>query len=422
MIPAVKQLLADFDRFGKKQPLWLQKIRHEAASRFAEQGFPKSDEEEWHYTSLEPFSGQTFTIAETPEKIPEDLPLLYPLETPNLVFVNGNYSSSSVGNLPIEIMPLQDAIEQKPDLVRESLGRPAQPFVSLNTAFLKAGVFVRIPPKVRLEKPIHLVFYSETHNGAIVSHPRNLILLGEASEATVIESYCGTGRYWTNAVSTIVLQDQATFHHAKLEREGPESFHLQTIQTRLGRGSRFTSHSISLGGRLVRNDLHCLIEEEGGECTLNGLYLKDGHGHVDNQTTIDHRKPHGTSYELYKGIMDGNSRGVFNGKIIVRPDAQKTVARQTNKNLLLSEGAEVNTKPLLEIFANDVKCNHGATIGRLDESQLFYLRSRGIEGKEARALLTAAFAQEIIQKIGIPPLRNNLSRFVFEMIGGGGDA
>jgi Fe-S cluster assembly protein SufD len=268
---------------------------------------------------------------------------------------------------------------------------------------------VSIPKGKVVAEPIHLVFVSTSPGGPTVSHPRNLVLAGVNSQATVVERYVGLGGvYFTNGVTEIVAAENAVLDHYKVQQEGTEAFHVAMQQVRLGRSSNFASHSIALGGGLVRNDVNAVFDAEGGECTLNGLYLAAGRQLIDNHTRIDHARPHCASHELYKGILDGQAQGVFNGKIYVHPDAQKTDAKQTNKTLLLSEDAVINTKPQLEIYADDVKCTHGATIGQLAEEAIFYLRSRGLGRAEARSLLTFAFANDIISRIKVEPLRARL--------------
>jgi Fe-S cluster assembly protein SufD len=245
------------------------------------------------------------------------------------------------------------------------------------------------------------------------AHPRTLIVVAPGAQCTIVETYKGEGHYFTNAVTEIVAGDGAVIDHYKVQLESPEAFHVATMQVALGRSTNFTTHNISLGGALVRNDIGATLSE-GAEATVNGLYLVNGTQHVDNHTVIDHAKPHGSSHELYKGILDGHASAVFNGRIIVRKDAQKTDSKQTNKNLVLSDDAVIDTKPELQIFADDVRCTHGATIGQLDAESLFYLQSRGIGKAQARSLLTQAFAQDIIDRIKIPELRNQLEKVLSE--------
>ncbi|MGH7429263.1 MAG: Fe-S cluster assembly protein SufD, partial [Candidatus Methylomirabilaceae bacterium] len=334
------------------------------------------------------------------------------------VFVNGRYSPqlSSFRSLSkgVTAGSLAAALETDPTSLEPHLTRYARheehPFVALNTAFIEDGAFVHVPKGQVLNEPIHLLYVSTAGGTPGVSHPRNLIVVDDESQAMVVESYVGLGRdvYFTNAVTEIVGGRNTVIDYCKLERESEGAFHIATLQARLDRNSTFTSHAIDLGGALVRNDLNAVLAAEGVECTLNGLYMTKGQQHVDNHTRIDHVKPHCNSRELYKGVLDGRSRGVFNGKIYVHKDAQKTDAKQTNKNLLLSENAVINTKPQLEIYADDVKCTHGSTIGQIDQDALFYLRSRGIGRQTARSLLTYAFASEMINRIRIAPIRVQL--------------
>ncbi|MEK7754620.1 MAG: Fe-S cluster assembly protein SufD, partial [Acidobacteriota bacterium] len=289
-------------------------------------------------------------------------------------------------------------------------------FVALNTANFGDGACIEIPKGTVVEEPIHLVFLATGGEAPVISHPRSLIVIGPASQATVVESYLGYGaRYFTNAVTEIVAGDHSVLDHYKLQEEDERSFHVATLQAQIGRDANFSTHSISVGGGLVRYDINAVLAE-GTEATVNGLYLVSGSQHVDNHTAIDHAMPHGTSHELYKGILGGTSAAVFSGKIIVRPGAQKTDAKQTNKNLVLSEDATINTKPELQIHADDVRCTHGATIGQLDEDAIFYLRSRGIAREQARDLLIYAFARDIIDRVKVEPLRARLERILVEKL------
>jgi Fe-S cluster assembly protein SufD len=284
---------------------------------------------------------------------------------------------------------------------------------------LEDGAFIRIAKGVVLDAPIYLTFLSMPGQDPTVAHPRNVIVAGADSQAAIIETYLGCGEqpYFTNPVTELVAGENAVIDHYKLQTESEQAFHVATLQAQLGRGTNFRSHSISLGGALVRNDVNAVLSE-GAECTLNGLYLAAGEQHIDNHTCIDHAKPHGTSHELYKGILDGRSTAVFNGKILVRKDAQKTDAKQTNKNLVLSEESVINTKPELQIHADDVRCTHGATIGQLDAEAIFYLQSRGIGRADARNLLIYAFARDIVDRIKVEPLREQLEQMLMEKLHG----
>jgi Fe-S cluster assembly protein SufD len=349
-----------------------------------------------------------------------------------LVFVNGwpAPALSQTSDLPagVRVESLARALAQGGAELEPVLGRladrPERAFAALNLAFLRDGAWVRIAPGVILERPILLLFVSTAPGGPTVSSPRNLIQAGAGSQLAVVESYVGLGReaYFTNAVTEIALEDGAVVDHVKLQEESERAFHVAALAVHQRRASQFYSHSVSLGGALVRNDLDTVFEDEGGECRLDGLYMVGGRQHVDNHTSIDHARPHCTSLELYKGVLDGRARAVFNGKIVVRPDAQKTNARQTNKNLVLSDDTDVNSKPELEIFANDVKCAHGATVGQVDRDALFYLRSRGLSAAAARDLLTYAFASEIVDVLRIPAVRTHVVAQLARRLPGGPSA
>jgi Fe-S cluster assembly protein SufD len=418
--------LAAFAGFEKsaagKSPAWLSAIRREAIGRFADLGFPTTREEEWRDTNVAPIAQGVFRPAApganglTAGKLAEFT--FGNVECCNLVFVNGIYSPdfSSPGALPkgVRAGSLAGALETEPRKLEPFLARHAgscsSGFVALNTAFMRDGGFVYLPPETALKSVIHLLFLSTNEAEATFSCPRNLIVAGSSSQLSVVESYLGPhgGRYFTNSVTEIIADDNAVVSHYRLQRESVEAFHVGALHVHQEDHADISSHSICLGGRLTRNDVYAVMDGEGGELALHGLYFTRGRQHVDNHTTIDHAKPHCSSREIYKGILDDQSSGVFNGKIIVRPNAQKTNAKQTNKNLLLSRDALVNTKPHLEIFADDVKCTHGATIGRLSEEALFYLRSRGVGEQDARALLTYAFAGDIVSTVKIMPLQCQL--------------
>jgi Fe-S cluster assembly protein SufD len=309
------------------------------------------------------------------------------------------------------VSSIKSALAHDPAVLEPYLGQLAppdgQPFTALNTGLLEDGALVWIPPDTIVEQPILLLFVSAPAGTRTVTHSRALIVAGENSQARVVESYVGRAReeYFTNAVTEIVVESGAVLQHHKLQRESRQAYHISGTYVRAARAGTFSSHSIGFGGALVRNDIVTVLDGEGADCTLNGLYLADGKRLVDNHTTIDHAKPHGGSHELYKGILGGHARAVFNGKIIVRAHAQKTDAKQTNKALLLSDDAQINTKPELEIFANDVKCTHGAAVGQLDDDAIFYLQSRGLDLRQARAMLIQAFAGDVLNRVQIDPLR-----------------
>jgi Fe-S cluster assembly protein SufD len=418
--------IADFAQFaksaaGKNYP-WLDAIRREAIERFAESGFPTMQNEKWRHTNVAPIADGSFKLARpgtnglTAGKLANFI--FSDIDCCNLVFVNGFYSAdlSTPGALPkgARAGSLAAALQSEPKKLEPYLARQAScgenAFVALNTAFMMDGGFIYLPPETVVKKIIHLLYIATSDAAATVSHPRNLIVVGSGSQASVVESYIGLqgGLYFTNAVTEIVAGDGSVVTHYKLQRESDEAYHVASLRTLQEESSDVSSHSISLGGALTRNDITAVMNGEGGELTLNGLYVPKGRQHVDNHTSIDHAKPHCNSRELYKGILDDQSSGVFNGKILVRPNAQKTNAKQTNKNLLLSRDALVNSTPQLEIFADDVKCTHGATIGRLSDEALFYLRSRGVGEEAARAMLTYAFASDIVGTVKIKPLQCQL--------------
>ena len=334
---------------------------------------------------------------------------------PRLVFVNGHYAPelSALQPLPegVIVGSLAHAISANRRSVEPHLAGYASfqnhAFVALNTAFMQDGAFIHIPPEIIVAAPIHLLFVSTAPAQATVSYPRNLMLVDRGGQATVVESYVGVAHevYLTNAVTEVVAGEHAVINHYRMQQESKAAFHMATLQVHQDRSSHVISHAIALGGALARNEITVVLAGEGSECTLNGLFMVAGQQHVDNQTRIEHVQPYCTSRELYKGVLDGKGRGVFNGTIYVHKAAQKSNAKQTNKNLLLSPEAWINTKPQLEIYNNDVKCGHGSTIGRLDEEALFYLRSRGIGLEQARSLLTYAFASEMLSQINIEPMQ-----------------
>lgn len=412
------------------EPSWLRKIRRAAFSRFDELGFPSTRLEDWKYTNVAPLTRTPFRLAE--DSVPVAAAALAPFDFPaaaRIVFVNGRYrpSLSSSEGLPdgARVLSLREVLAERPEWLEPHLARIAsfedRAFTALNTAMLEDGAFVHLPPGCRLAEPIHLLFFSALSSAAapIVSSPRNLVVADRGSEASVVETYAGAegDLYFTNAVTEVAAGEGSVLRHYRFQRESEAALHVGSVNVSQGRDSVFRSLLVSLGSALARNETSVLFGEPGGECELNGLFAGRGSQHVDNHTVIDHASPHCVSRELYKGILDGSSRGVFYGKIIVRPGAQKTDALQTNKNVLLSREALVNSTPALEIHADDVKCKHGSTIGQLDAGALFYLRSRGIGEQEARGLLTYAFAADLLSRIPIPSVRAGLEEFLRGRLG-----
>jgi Fe-S cluster assembly protein SufD len=418
---------------GSGAPAWLAAVRDAAIARFGALGFPTLRHEEWRFTSVAPIAEHQFQIASggAANVTETDLaPALFGTSgASRQVFVNGRHVAalSVAGRWPegVEVTDLAGMLDVESAKLEAHLTRLAgfgdRPFVALNTALFGDGALVRVPEGVVVEEPIHLLFVSTATDGATVSHPRVLVVTGANSQIRLVESYTGrgAGTVFTNAVTEVVVGENAVVDHYKVQRESVGGYHIGSMHVRLARNATFSSHSIALGAALARNDVEAVLDGEGGECTLNGLYLVDDRRLVDNHTTIDHAKPHCDSHEVYKGILSGHARGVFNGKIIVRPDAQKTDAKQTNRALLLSDDAQINTKPQLEIFADDVKCTHGAAVGQLDDDAVFYLRSRGLGVEQARMLLIQAFAGDILGRIRIEPLRGQLEAEMLRQLPGG---
>jgi len=405
--------VADFDRVAKSLTGFAD-LRRKAIARFEERGFPTGREERWRFTDTTPVTETHFKPA-TGTANPSQFSGLAAgaLKALQITFVDGRFAPAfSTLNLPagVRIESLAEVLKTAPGDLAPYVLVPEEPFELLNTAFFRDGAVLRIGDGVTLDRPIHVLYLSSLHGEPYAMHPRMVISLGRDARASVVQSYLGPsgGTYLLNAVTTAAIGDGASLDLTKVQRESPQAFHFESLEVRAARGASFTHHSISLGARLAANDLDVTLEGEGAECSLFGLYEVAGQQHVDHHTTIDHAKPNCTSRELYKGVLDGRSRAVFDGRIIVRPDAQKTSAMQTNKNLLLSKEALVHTKPQLEIFANDVKCKHGATIGQLDADVLFYLRSRGIGLAEARRLLIHAFASEIIDTVKADAVRSQI--------------
>jgi Fe-S cluster assembly protein SufD len=339
-----------------------------------------------------------------------------------LVFLNGRFASelSDLGNLPqgVRAGSLAQAIAQDGASLEPHLGRylniERDAFSALNTAFIEDGAYVYLPRGTVLEAPICFLFISLPGNDPEMTNPRNLIVAENATEASIVEDYVslGSGVSFSNVVTELVAGEDAVISHYMIEREDRQVFNVSTLRTQQARSSNVSSHSVLLGGGLVRNNIHPVLAGEGGECLINGLFIGNGHQHMDNYMLVEHASPHCGSRQFYNGILDGHSHGVFHGRIIVHKDAQKTDAKQTNRNLLLSDDAQIDTKPQLEIYADDVKCTHGATIGQVEENALFYMRSRGIEETEARSLLLLAFANECLDRMKSAPVRDYLRDLV----------
>lgn len=422
----VEHYLSEYSSLREKLPGhdldWLQGTREGALGRFHEIGFPTPREEAWKYTRTAPIERRAFRVRPSPASTPESAALerhfLPREECARLVFVNGRYTpdlSTAATASGVRVSTFADALYASPELMRAHLARyagsDAHAFTALNTAFMAEGAVVHVAEGTRVDAAVHLLFVATPEAENTVSHPRILIVAEPASRMQLIESYHGDGEscYFNNVLTEVAALERARVVHYKVQRESTKSYHVATLQVHQQTGSEFVSHSISLGGRLVRNDINVLLDGENARCTLNGLLLADGRQHVDYHTVIEHAKPRCTSVETYKGIFGGRGRGVFDGKIKVHQDAQKTDAHQSSKNLLLSKDAEIDTKPQLEIYADDVKCSHGATVGQLDEDMLYYLRSRGIGEEAARALLVFGFARDVVDAIELEALRQELA-------------
>ncbi|MBI4376209.1 MAG: Fe-S cluster assembly protein SufD [Elusimicrobia bacterium] len=390
--------------------IWLRDLRRDALDRFSKLGLPGPSEEDWRHTSVAPIAEGRFRRARLPEAYPE--PAFRDWSGSRLVFVNGRYvpglSSARPGArvVPMSQMLQKDGKELEPWL-KETSATGA--FAALNTALFEDGAYIEIDGSP--VEPVHIVFLSAAQGEPAAAHVRVMIRLSAGSRAVIVEEYLSPGgtSNWTNSVAQIKLSENASLEHIRVQRDGAESLHVGLTEVRQARDSRYASRAFSFGGRLVRHDLDVRLEGEGAECQLDGLYFLKDSDHVDNHTRVDHAKPHTTSRELYKGVLDGVSRAVFNGAIVVRPNAQKISSVQSNKNLLLSSEGLVHTKPEFKIYANDVQCKHGATIGQLSSEALFYLRSRGIDETEARRLLVYAFVGEMVSRVGMAGPRQALA-------------
>ncbi len=414
-------------------PEWLEPIRRAAMERFARTGFPAARDEEWRFTPIGPIVQGSWRPASGPatELTREHLtPFVFGhADWSTLVFVNGNYSESLsvVAPLPdgVRVASLADALRSDGGLLERHLARHApvegSPFTALNTALMTEGGLVHVGAGVDLSAPVHLLYVTTAESGGVVCHPRNLIVVERGARASVIESYVTLApgqAYWTNPVTEVAVAAGAWLEHIRIQRESESAQHVGLTHVDQQRDSHYRSFSLAMGASLARHNLHVRLNDENIETLMYGLYVTRGDQVADSHTAIYHDQPNCRSWEVYKGILDGRSRGVFNGKVFVTPEAQKTDAKQTNRNLLLSDGARVDTKPQLEIFADDVRCTHGATIGRLDDVARFYARSRGIPAAAADRLLTYAFAAEVVEEVALTPVREELDRLVRARLGG----
>ena len=401
-------------------PDWLKDLREGGIARFHDLGFPNMKQEAWRFTSVAPIAEGSFELAKTPARIPtleEIRPFLLLEAGYRLVFLDGFFQQSLSTPFFDDVQSLAHVVSHRQDLVRAHLGKYAatqeRPFSALNTAFVSDGAFVHVPAKTTILEPIQLLFLA-SGSKPVVAHPRNLVVVEREARASIVETYAALDEhsYWTNAVTEIVVADGARLDHHRVQREGHRAYHVATTQSHQGRDSTVNLHFVAFGGALARHDIGAVMAGPGGTLILNGLYLLAGAQHADHHTTIDHAADHCESHEYFNGVLDDKSRGVFTGRIVVRPGAQKTDSKQTNNNLLLSSNAHADSQPQLEIYADDVKCTHGSTVGPLDPRAMFYLESRGIGKDEARRLLTYGFAAEILGRMEVVPLRAQLDAIV----------
>ena len=409
----------------KDDPSWLLRLREEAMASFARKGFPTRKDEAWRYTDVSAIREASFEFGGTvPELSRETLETLKRKSGRNfLLMVNGKFSREhSLVEEGVEVTDLAEAIVSRSDLVEPVLGRGVlsgeNGFSDLNAGLFKQGLFIHVPENLIVKEPVHMVFFAHASKGPKMFQVRNLILAGKKSRVAVTETYAAEDgkNYFTNVVTEIVLEEGAQMEHCKIQRESSEAFHIAATQVVQRRGSSFISFALSTGARLMRDDRRVTLAEENTFCELNGLYLGDKDQVLDHQTFVDHQRPDGKSGQFFKGLLAGNSRGVFRGHVIVRQDAQRTDAHQTHKNLLLSDAAKVDIQPQLEILADDVKCSHGAAVGQLQEDAIFYMRSRGIDEKEAARILAQGFAREVIERSSLSFMKEVLMELVNEKL------
>lgn len=433
MSTAIQQLpdyLEAFLQLQKQSPVhrqesWLRGVREDAFTTFCQLGFPTVHDEDWRFTNVAPIAQSTFHLPEHEcNEVTEDDVAAYRLEglAAQLVFVNGRYvpglSRLPVGHKGLQVSSLAEAMLKEREKVEPHLARYAdyskEAFTALNTAFFEDGAFVFIPRGLALQEPIYVLYLNTGSGTPWMAHPRNLIVAGENSQATILEDYVslGAGVSFSNVVTEVAAGEQAVLHHYRTERESTDVFHVSTLRIQQGRSATVNSHSVLAGGALVRNNIHPVLAGEGGNCLINCLFVSNGRQHLDNYMKVEHRSAHCASHQFYNGILDGESRGVFHGRILVCEGAQQTDSKQTNRNLLLSDTAQMDTKPQLEIFADDVKCTHSATIGQIDEGALFYLRSRGLDEASAKGLLLFAFASECLERMNPGLIRNYLAKII----------
>ncbi|UCF18358.1 MAG: Fe-S cluster assembly protein SufD [Gemmatimonadota bacterium] len=427
----LRHYLESFKRFenGAGGPDWVRSVRRAAIERMAELGFPTASDEDWRFTNLTSLAGKKFDLEAggTEPAVLQLGGLAFPGdEAVRLVFVNGRFAPglSKLGKLDkgVIVASLARALSELREVVEAHLSRyldyESDFFSALNTAFMEDGAFVYVPRGVVVELPIHLLFVATATAEPAMSHPRNLIVVEDVAQAAVIEDYVALGdqEYFSNVATELVAGESSVVDHYLIERESARAYSVGTLRVQQARSSNVASHTLLFGGALVRNNVHPVLAGEGAECLVNGLFMPARGQHMDNFMRVEHASPHCASRQFYTGILDGNGRGAFSGRIIVHKDAQKTDAKQTNRNLLLSNDAQMDSKPQLEIYADDVKCTHGATIGQLDEDAIFYLRARGIPREVATALLLYGFAAENLERMRLQSVRRYLEGIVLERL------
>jgi Fe-S cluster assembly protein SufD len=416
-------------RTGANDPQWLAPMRRTAMASFSALGFPTPALEDWHYTSLSSIANVPFTLApgDSSTTVADLTQYMINADWPTVVLLNGTYSPalSSLDSLPtgVVVMELARAWREHPALVQQYLGSVAvseHAMTSLNTGLMQDGVLVHLPKDVTSDTPIHILHVTDAAGAAAATFPRTLIVADRFAKATILESFVGLAdvAYFTNHVAEVVVGENATITHSKIQRESELATHVSTTEVHQARDSHYVNFSMAMGATLSRTNVYTVLDGENCGATLNGLYLGKGSQHTDHQTRIEHAQPNCFSRELYKGVLDNASHAVFNGKVYVHAIAQKTDGKQSNHTLLLSPDAKIDTKPQLEIFADDVKCTHGATVGRMDEAGLFYMKSRGVPSETARRLLTYAFAADVLETIENDTVKRALEQLTLERYAG----
>ena len=429
---APEKYLSSFEEFDKtnKAPAWLRSLRQEAFARFAETGFPTTHDEDWRFTNVAAIANTEFASAPQAVISASDLEVFRTSDFGcQLVFVNGRFAPglSRIPALPkaVKVTSLAQTLASDPGGLQNHLGSHLNfrrdAFAALNTAFMEDGAYISIPRGTVVEQPIYLLYVSVAGKTPAIEHPRNLIVMEENSQATIVEDYVslqdgGPAPSFSNTVTELVAGENAVVSHYMIVRPAQDAFNVSTLRIQQGRSTNTATHSLLLSGALVRNNVHPVLAGEGAECLINGLFMANGRQHMDNYMLVEHASPHCNSRQFYNGVLNGQAHGVFHGRIIVHKDAQKTDAKQTNRNLLLSDDAQIDTKPQLEIYADDVKCTHGATIGQVEENALFYLRSRGLDEAAAKHLLLLAFANECLDRMNSEQVRNHLEQLVMEWL------